>query len=376
MMPWAAYIVTAAVWMVLVSAYMAWTLGNWTAGGLAIARTSFFLYLVLPLAGGVTAWIMCAVLMASGIVQSANLQGPIGGTLLPDRDNTRNIGSPSRRLDTLYAYRGVFGNQGVQVYDRKVDHAGPGGFLQEEVWNNLPGFVTGSSDFEEMTLAFYKDDSALNKTWFALRTAHGGAGVQRGIAVFSVGGFTPTETFDVNGSFNVGIQHDGSAKATIAADGSAKFAGPITVQSCTGCGNGAGGTSPTTVYTPEPNTGYSGSSNLPGNGDVVDAVNFQWAGRIPVGWKLTVEFDGLVDGSRGAFIGVSDSVAGGVDRWSGSVSSGWSSAHAKRVIAGDGASHTVRARAAGNGGGWMLSPTGTRAVGNGPIWSVRLEPAN
>lgn len=375
MMPWVAYIVTAAVWMVVVPVYVAWTLWNWTSGRVGVARASFFMYLVLPVAGGVTAWILCVALVSAGIVQSAQ----ITGNLLPDADSARNIGSPSRRLDVLYAYRGVFGNEGVQVYDRKVDHAGPGGFLQEEVWNNLPGFVTGSTHFEEMTLAFYKDDTTLNKTWFALRTAHDnlGVGVQRGIAILSMGGLTPTETFDVDGSFNVGIRHDGSAKATIYADGSAKFAGPITVQRCSGCGGAGGGTPPTVIYTPEPNAGYSGSRNLPGKGDVVDATNFQWTGRIPVRWKLTVEFDGLVDGSSGAFIGVFDSVAGSVDRWSGSVSGGaWSSAHAKRVIIGDGASHIVNARATGNGGGWMLSPAGTRAMGTGPAWSVRLEPAN
>ncbi|HLY21470.1 MAG TPA: hypothetical protein VKT83_03275 [bacterium] len=177
-----------------------------------------------------------------------------------------------------------------------IDHSGPGGYAQEEVWNNLPGLVSGSTYFEEMTLAFHRDDTALGKTWFFLRTTHDnlGVGVQRGIAILSRGGETPTATFDVDGSFNVGIQHDGSAKATIYADGSAQL-GAISVASCTGCGTPAGNSAATG---PRPfaamvlnSAPFQGSSHL------------MWTGPNGV-WSSGETSTGAIIGQTGVLVGL------------------------------------------------------------------------
>ena len=191
-------------------------------------------------------WIACLVAAVAsaaagagiGLAERHDAPGMVVTNVRPDRDNVRELGTADDRFSYIWSYGFSTGLHGVQMYDRKIDHAGPGGFLQEEVWNNLPGYVTGSTYFEEMSEAFCADDTTRRQTWFCLRTAHDlfGVGVQRGIAIFSRGGFTPTHTFGPDGSFNVGIRHNGSANATIYANGSARFAGAITVASCTGCG--------------------------------------------------------------------------------------------------------------------------------------------
>ena len=172
-----------------------------------------------------------------GLAERHDAPAPSVMDARPDRDDARQLGAPDDRFYYMWSFGFSTGLHGVQMYDRKIDHAGPGGFRQEEVWNNLPGYVTGSTYFEEMSEAFCTDDTTRRQTWFCLRTAHDllGVGVQRGIAIFSRGGFSPTHTFGPDGSFNVGIQHNGSARATIYANGSAHF-GAITVASCTGCG--------------------------------------------------------------------------------------------------------------------------------------------
>lgn len=195
-------------------------------------------------------WVACLAAVTSvivgagiGLAQRQGTLSTLATDVRPDRDNLRQIGSPMERLHYIYSYGFSTGDGagrgGVQMYDQKIDHAGPGGFRQEEVWNNLPGFVTGSTYFEEMSLAFCTDDTTRRQTWFCLRTAHDllGVGAQRGIAILSQGGFRPTHTFAPDGSFNVAIRDDGSANASIRADGSARFAGAITVASCTGCEN-------------------------------------------------------------------------------------------------------------------------------------------